>query len=269
VSGDSVLLGALAGLLLAAAVLVLRPLGGRRRVERVAGPVRAWAAGAADTAVRDAPSEGGRRAALRARAIFWTLFRARPTGALAAARRGVLVEICRAVAAELRAGRAPDTALVVAVEPLLAPGAVPGPLRAELRPLLMAARTGAPVAPVLRALAPAPGAEAARSLALCWQVAGQSGSGLAAAVERVADGAAADAALRRQLAAELAAPRATARLLAVLPLLGVLLGTALGARPIAVLLTTPLGLGCLALGGALTALGAWWAGRIVRSVLRP
>ncbi|HEU4674864.1 MAG TPA: type II secretion system F family protein [Motilibacteraceae bacterium] len=264
-SGASVLPGSLAGLLLAAAVLVVRPVGSRRRVARLVqrtGPGGA----AADTDGRDRSGGGRRRgAAPRVRALV----RARPTGALAAARRAVLVEICRAVASELRAGRPPDTALVVAVEPLLAPGAVAAPLRAELRPLLMAARTGAPVAPVLRALAPAPGAEAARSLALCWQVAGQSGSGLAAAVERVADGAAADAALHRQLAAELAAPRATARLLAVLPLLGVLLGTALGAQPLTLLLTTPLGLGCLVLGGALTALGAWWAGRIVRSVLRP
>lgn len=261
--------GAVVGLLLAAAVLVLRPLGSRRRVARVAGAGTGAAApgGSGDAAApgSGAAGGGGRPRVLRLRRLVG----AGSPGALAEGRRAVLVEVCRAVAAELRAGRAPERALAVAVDPLLAPGALAGPLQAELVPLLVAARTGAPVAPVLRALAPAPGAEAARSLALCWQVAGQSGSGLAAAVERVADGAAADAALRRQLAAELAAPRATARLLAVLPLLGVLLGTALGAQPLTVLLSTPLGLGCLVLGALLTCAGTWWAGRIVRSVLRP
>ncbi|MGN6245252.1 MAG: type II secretion system F family protein [Motilibacteraceae bacterium] len=243
---------ALAGLLVAAGVLVLRSPGARRRVGRVGAPAASDRVG------------GGARGWVRLRGLVG----ARAPAALVAARRAALVEVCRAVAAELRAGRDPDGALLVALEPLLEPGAVARAVQAELLPLVVAARTGAPLASLLRALAAVPGAEAARSLALCWQVAGQSGVGLAAAVERVGEGAAADVALRRQVSAELAAPRATARLLAVLPLLGVLMGTALGARPLTVLLTTPLGLGCLALGGLLTALGTWWAARIVRSVLR-
>ena len=68
---------------------------------------------------------------------------------------------------------------------------------------------------------------------------------------------------RRQVAAALAGPRASAALLALLPLAGVALAAGLGARPLHVLLHTPLGVGCLLLGAALDLLGLWWTTRIV------
>lgn len=90
------------------------------------------------------------------------------------------------------------------------------------------------------------------------------GAGLAAGLDRL------EAALREhrdqreRLRAQLAGAWATVAVLAVLPAVGLVLGSALGARPLYVLLHTPVGLGCLAVGAALEAAGLWWAARIVR-----
>jgi len=56
----------------------------------------------------------------------------------------------------------------------------------------------------------------------------------------------------------------TAALLAALPLFGLLLGAGLGADPLRVLLHTPGGLSCLALGALLECAGIAWTGRIAR-----
>jgi tight adherence protein B len=105
--------------------------------------------------------------------------------------------------------------------------------------------------------------EVLTGLAACWSVCSAAGHGLAAGVERLEDGLRAAEAQRRAVETELAAPRATAALLAVLPLGGIWLAVALGAHPVHVLLHTPVGMVCLALGVALDGLGLLWTARLV------
>ncbi|WP_156163919.1 type II secretion system F family protein [Demequina maris] len=95
---------------------------------------------------------------------------------------------------------------------------------------LLAARTGAPLASMLLAIAGA------------------------AADAREAD------ALRR---AALAGPRLSARILLWLPLAGLVLGALVDARTVRVLAHTPLGWALLAVGAALTWAGRAWTGRLV------
>jgi len=122
--------------------------------------------------------------------------------------------------------------------------------------------------PALRAASRRPGGTAWASLAVCWQVAASSGTGVAAVVERLADALAHQDALHRELDIHLAGPRTTAVLLAGLPIAGLLMASALGGAPLLFLFTTPLGWGCLCAGIALNAAGVWWTRRLVHRVLR-
>jgi tight adherence protein B len=105
-------------------------------------------------------------------------------------------------------------------------------------------------------------------LAACWQVAAESGAGLAAAVGRLATAARAAEDVRVDLEAQLAGPRATARMLAALPVVGVGFGLMLGSDPLAWLVGSPPGRACLLGGVVLTATGTWWTGRIAARVER-
>ena len=176
------------------------------------------------------------------------------------AERARAVEVCTALAGELRAGRSPAQALEVAA------GLAVGPSRAALATAAAAAGLGGDVAQALRPRAGDAGAvpHVLRSLAACWSVCSGSGGGLAAAVERLEQGLRADQAQRRAVQAELAGPRATAGMLAVLPLAGLLLAAGLGADPLHVLFETPVGLACLGGGLGLDVLGLLWTGRLVR-----
>lgn len=169
------------------------------------------------------------------------------------------VEACAALALELRAGRVPAQALAQAA------ALARGPCREALRAAAAAAQWGGDVPAALLAPSTRPGAvpDLLRGLAACWQVCAQAGAGLAAAVERLADGLRAREAQERAVAAALAGPRASAALLALLPLAGIALAAGLGARPLHVLLHTPLGLVCLVAGLGLDATGLWWTGRLV------
>ncbi|MFF4650944.1 type II secretion system F family protein [Streptomyces sp. NPDC001380] len=180
-------------------------------------------------------------------------------------REAAVVELCTALAAGLRTGAVPDRAMAS----VTAPG---GPshqvlCRAGLdtTSLLAAARFAGDVPEALRRTARLPGAGGAAAIAACWQVASDSGAGLADALDRVAEALRADRALRETVRGELAGPRTTAALLAVLPVVGLLLGGALGADPLRMLLHTPAGLGCLVAGAALEAAGLLWTARIVRA----
>lgn len=182
----------------------------------------------------------------------WLAGRARQR---AADRRAAAVTgFCGAVAGELRAGRQPDRALVAAGAPGLEEA---GPA------VLAAARYGGDVPGALRAAARQPGAEGLTGAAACWQVAVEGGAGLARGLERIAAGLAAERDQREELRAQLAGPRATASVLALLPVGGLLMGGALGADPLGVLLHTPAGWGCLAVGGLLEWGGVVWTARIV------
>lgn len=180
-------------------------------------------------------------------------------------RESAVVDLCAALAAELRTGAVPGRALESAV----APG---GPVAVALHRggldttgLLAAARFAGDVPQALRQLARVPGAGGAAAVAACWQLASESGAGLAAALDRVAEALRADCALREAVRGELAGPRTTAALLAVLPGFGLLLGGVLGADPLRMLLHTSAGLGCLLTGLALEAAGLAWTARIVRA----
>lgn len=170
--------------------------------------------------------------------------------AVATGRRTAVIELCTALTAELRAGRSPAAALPVAA-------ATTAPLADLLAAPLAAASSGVDVPAALRA-AVVPGAQGLRRVAACWAVAADTGAGLAAALDRVADGLRAEEEVRREVQAQLAAPRASALLLAVLPGFALLLGAGVGADPVRMLLHTRVGTVCLVTGLTLSGLGVLW-----------
>ncbi len=167
----------------------------------------------------------------------------------AEALRAAVLDLLAGLAAELRAGSQPRDALAV----------VSASVPALLAPVAAAARS--PVADPAAALdlaAREPGAAALADLAVAWRVVADTGAGLAGVVDRVAAGARAEAAVRREVASQLAGPRATAALLAGLPLAGVGLGAALGADPLGFLLEARPGRICLLAAVLLVAAGGAW-----------
>ena len=167
-------------------------------------------------------------------------------------------EACMALAGELRAGRAAADALEAAAR------LAEGPTRRVLLAGAAAGRLGGDVGAALAAGAGESAApEVLRGLSACWRVCSQAGSGLAAAVDRLAEGVVARQEQDRAVETALAGPRATALVLTVLPLGGVGLAALLGARPWEVLFGTPAGMVCLLVGCALDALGLWWTNRLV------
>jgi tight adherence protein B len=169
----------------------------------------------------------------------------------AVSRNAAVVEICDQLAAELRAGQPPARALAHTAH------AWP-----ELEPASAAARLGGNVPEALRAVATLPGGASLALVAAAWQVAHRTGAGLSGVLDRLADGLREQDATRREVMATLAAPRATARLLALLPAFGLLLGEGLGADPWRFLVTSSLGLLCLALGCGLALAGLAWVERL-------
>ena len=140
-----------------------------------------------------------------------------------------------------------------------------------------AASLGRPVGPAIRAAAgptirggavPPRGARAAAiwgSVAACIETAEASGSPLAAVLDRLAAHFEADADAAAARAVALAGPKATAKVLSVLPVAGLGLGILMGVDPFGLLLSTPLGAACLALGAVLTVVGRWWSSRLVHA----
>lgn len=173
------------------------------------------------------------------------------------ARADRVVALCGAVAGELKAGWQPAQALAFAAR-------TTGALDGQESAVLAAARFGGDVPEVLRRAARRDGADGLAGMAACWQVAVDGGAGLAAGLDRLETALRAHRDQRERLRAQLAGAWATVAVLAVLPVAGLGLGAALGARPLEVLLHTPAGSGCLLGGGALEAVGLWWATRIVR-----
>lgn len=104
------------------------------------------------------------------------------------------------------------------------------------------------------------------SLAALWQVGEGSGGALAAALNRLLDGARQAAKVRREVRAQLAGPRATMRVLAGLPVIGVGMGLLMGADPVGFLLGSVWGWLCLAAAVGLEALGVAWMRRLVRGI---
>ncbi|AEI13126.1 type II secretion system F family protein [Cellulomonas gilvus] len=168
-----------------------------------------------------------------------------------------------AVAAELRAGRAPDQAW----------SAVLGrPVRdAPDVPMLVAAC--GPARPgrgrSARRRRAARDAERAAAVVAATATARELGAPLAGVLNRVAEALVQDAEERDEVAAALAGPRATARVLAGLPLLGLALGALLGADPVGVLLGGGLGTTSGVAGAGLLLLGRRWTARLLARAERP
>lgn len=178
--------------------------------------------------------------------------------------------LCGAVVGELRAGREPGQALLVALREGLAEDcssvtpAPTGRLGEAEAAVLAAARFGGDVPAALRQAAQGPGLGGLSGMAACWRVAVDGGAGLATGLERLEATLREDRRRREKLRAQLAGAWSTVVVLALLPVAGLGLGAALGAEPLRVLLHTPGGLACLAVGAFLEAAGLYWAGRIVR-----
>ncbi|MFF2718343.1 type II secretion system F family protein [Streptomyces sp. NPDC058011] len=180
--------------------------------------------------------------------------------------------LCAAVVGELRAGQEPGQALLAGLRERAADGEPKvrgGPggeawLGEAEAAVLAAARFGGDVPGALRQAADGPGLEGLSGMAACWQVAVDGGAGLVAGLDRLETALRADRRRREELRAQLAGAWSTVVVLALLPVAGLGLGAALGADPLRVLLHTPGGLLCLAVGGLLEAAGLFWACRIVR-----
>ena len=173
-------------------------------------------------------------------------------------RQALVVEVCEALAGELRAGQPLVASLERCVE-----------VWAELPPVVVAGRLGADVPAALRRVAALPGADGLREVAAAWQVAQQSGAGLATAVAQVAETARRRQATRHLVTGELASTQATARLVALLPVASLAMSSGIGGHPWHFLLGTPVGVACLALGAAFAFAGLLWIDRIAVAVLRP
>lgn len=171
-------------------------------------------------------------------------------------RRERVLEICVALAGELRSGAHPDVALQ----------RVSSELPGVIDQAAAAARLGGDVPAELSRAAAVPGGAGLALIGACWAVAARTGSALAPACDRAAETLRQEEALRHEVSAQLAGARASARLMAGLPILGVLLGTSMGARPLAVLVGSTYGLACLASGALLAVAGLAWTERLARTV---
>lgn len=173
-------------------------------------------------------------------------------------RRAAVVDVCEALAGELRAG-----------QPLVSTLGHGADVWPELVPVVGAARLGADVPAALRRLARTEGAEGLAEVAAAWQVAERSGTGLAVALDRVARTARERQSTRHLVQGELASAQATARLVALLPLASLGMSAGVGGDPWHFLLATPAGIACLGLGALCAFAGLLWIDRIAARVLRP
>lgn len=179
---------------------------------------------------------------------LWRRHRARQTARLRAAE---VAAGCATLAAEVRAGRAAVTALEVVAED-----------HAAFRPVTAASQVGAAVTESFRHCAQVPGQADLMQLARAWEVAQRTGAPLAPILDAVAAGLRANQTVAQATVTELAASRATGQLLGVLPVVGIGLGFVLGGNPIDFLFNSRFGLGFLAGGVALTCAGLLWSDRL-------
>lgn len=167
-----------------------------------------------------------------------------------AERRRAVILLCRVMAAELRAGQPPEVALRVAALEA-------GPLVGEV------SDSGS----LRRAAEREEDLWALVYLAACWEVAAETGAGLAGVVDALAVSLTEREEQRDEVSARTAGPRTTALVLSGLPLVGMAMSVGLGGSPLVFLFTTPLGLLCLGLGVLLDLVGAWWTLRMVRGAV--
>jgi tight adherence protein B len=170
-----------------------------------------------------------------------------------------------ALAVQVHAGASPEAAWRQVIEMVIGDAGPESALIGGL-PATSWRGVGTPAALIANRMVPA--GPAWRALAAAWELSEQTGAPLADVMDRLAVGLRQEAEVAAEVEAALAAPRATSRLLAGLPLVGVALGELIGARPVAVLVGTPLGRLC-ALGGlVLAGAGQLWTRALVRRVDR-
>lgn len=186
-----------------------------------------------------------------------TLLRQRLLSRQAHRRAREVSQACSVLAAELRLGKVPATALASAAEdcPILLPGKV------------LAEIGGDPAAAWLRD-GRRPGAEGLLALARAWRVSTRTGAGMEEALGRVAEALRSDQELELMVSGELAAPRMTSRLLSLLPAVGCGLGFLIGGDPISFLTGNPVGLGCLLVGVLLCCAGLVWTEQLAAGASR-
>jgi tight adherence protein B len=109
------------------------------------------------------------------------------------------------------------------------------------------------------------GSDAWREVAVAYQVASTVGAPLAACLRSLATALSDAQEAADDVRVALAEPAGTARLMAWLPLLAVGLGAALGFDTFGTLFASPLGIACLAAGGALIMVAHRWTARLVRA----
>jgi tight adherence protein B len=159
----------------------------------------------------------------------------------------------RAVSAELRSGGRPDAALDSGRE-----AAGDGAVGEALAAAASACRVGVDAGPALSAV------PELRGMAAAWRMSERAGAPLADVLCRVATALATRDGQARRVSALVAGARASTATLAVLPVLGLLAGSGMGADPVRVLVSTPIGQACCAIGATFEAAGLAWMRRLVR-----
>lgn len=167
-------------------------------------------------------------------------------------KRAAALDAVATLAADLRAGLAPGSALA-AVWPRLSAG-IDGPAPPQ-------SMMDDPVSMLRSAPEPARSAVTQR-LAAAWQVSADTGAPLAEVLDRLDTDLRARERIRLRAAAQAAGARATAALLAALPIAGLLLGYGIGADPIRILLHTAAGAACATGAMCLQLLGLLWSIRL-------
>ncbi|MEP6479956.1 MAG: type II secretion system F family protein [Rhodoglobus sp.] len=102
-------------------------------------------------------------------------------------------------------------------------------------------------------------------LAAAWAVATDAGAPLAPCLREFAASLRDLAQVQRDIEVALSGPASTARVVMILPFVGLLFGVALGFDTMRTLFTTPIGIGCLVVGGGLIAAAQAWNRKLVRS----
>lgn len=154
---------------------------------------------------------------------------------------------CALLAAEVRAGRPPESAVdVVSADcPVLGPAAA-------------ALSVGDDAVRIWRGQAPQPGCAGLHDLARAWEVSRACGAPMGPSLDQVAAALEREAEVAQTVRGELASAQATGRLMSVLPLVGIGLGYTIGGRPLDFLIGTPAGLVCTLAATLLACLGIVW-----------
>ncbi|MFI2753582.1 type II secretion system F family protein [Cellulomonas sp. P22] len=221
-------------------------------------------------AVRGPRGRPVRRAAARPRAPLGGRLLDRLTGRTDGTPQPTLVEVLAMVSASLRAGRTPveawrATGVVTATDGVPAPGAllVVGARASGGRTRGVPGRGGA------FGRRGAPGGWGDRhvrhvvAVHAAARLAARLGAPLAPVLDRVAEAIVVDDEVEAERRAALAGPRSTAIVLGWLPVLGVLLGYGLGADPLRVMLDGGVGSLSALLGAVLLVAGRWWTARML------